>query len=133
MISEAKIYLDHLKQNNIATFLGSHAQMPYGIIGTRGKKIISFSLLCRETQLNPDHINQHNDVYIHGAIQNILIAKKIIPDWTCRFYIDNSVPPDIIDKMSKMGKCEKCYARADTAQQFSVTRPKSRAPGPPGP
>ena len=39
------------------------------------KKIISFSLWCRETQLNPDHINQHKDVYIHGAIQNILIAK----------------------------------------------------------
>ena len=46
---QAKIFLDHLKQNNKATFLGSHAHMPYGIIGTKDKKIISFS---RDTQFN---------------------------------------------------------------------------------
>lgn len=68
-----------------------------------GKRVISFSLWCRETQLNPHHINQHKDVYTAGAIQNTVLAKVFYPDWICRFYIDKSVPKNIVDKLLENG------------------------------
>ena len=68
-----------------------------------GKRVISFSLWCRETQLNPHHINQHKDVYTTGAIQNTVLAKVFYPDWICRFYIDKSVPKDIVDRLVENG------------------------------
>ena len=64
------------------------------------KKIISFSLWCQESQLNPHHINQHKDVYTHGAIQNSILCKKHFPEWTCRFYINNTVPQNIVDTLT---------------------------------
>lgn len=49
------------------------------------KKIIAFSLFG------------DNPYYLEPAILNCLIQKKLLPDWVCRFYIDNSVP-DFIKK-----------------------------------
>jgi len=70
-----KIYLDHLKQNNIVTFLGSHALMPYGVVGTKGKKIISFS---RDTKFNAI-ISQHKKKFIGYIYSGIsLMNKKIL-------------------------------------------------------
>ena len=67
------------------------------------KNIISFSLWCRETQLNPAHCNQHKDVYTYGAIQNTLLAKEFFPGWICRFYVDNTVPDNIIHELEQNG------------------------------
>lgn len=79
------------------------------------KKVISFSLWG------------DSKTYTHGALKNVILAKIIYPEWTCRFYIpkENSimtsdmnplthskksnerhitnVPQDIIDKLQKHG------------------------------
>ena len=55
------------------------------------KKIISFSLWG------------DNPKYTVGAIENAKLAKTIYPDWTCRFYIDNTVPKEIINLMKQRG------------------------------
>lgn len=56
------------------------------------KNVISFSLWG------------YNPRYTHGAIHNIDLAKKLYPDWICRFYIDpNDSPPDIVQKIIESG------------------------------
>lgn len=55
------------------------------------KKVISFSLWGS------------NPKYTIGAIKNIEFAKQLLPEWICRFYVDNSVPEDIILKMKNGG------------------------------
>ena len=39
--------------------------------------------------------------YTVGAIKNADLAKEIYPDWTCRFYIGQSTPADIIETLKK--------------------------------
>jgi len=51
-------------------------------------KIISFSLWG------------NNPKYTVGAIKNAELAKKIYPEWRCRFYIANDVPYSIIMNLS---------------------------------
>lgn len=51
------------------------------------KKIISFSLWGQ------------NPRYTIGALKNQELAKVIYPDWICRFYIGDNVPPDIMKKL----------------------------------
>jgi hypothetical protein len=53
------------------------------------KKIISFSLWGT------------NPKYTIGAIKNVDIAKQLMPDWKCRFYIDNTVPEEIVNKLKE--------------------------------
>jgi hypothetical protein len=48
-------------------------------------KIISFSLW------------NSLPIYCQGAIENVKLQKTIYPDWKCRFYVDNSVPQNILD------------------------------------
>lgn len=43
-------------------------------------KIISFSVWGQDPR------------YLQGALRNIEEARRVYPDWKCRFYIDNSVP-----------------------------------------
>jgi hypothetical protein len=45
-------------------------------------KIISFSLWGNKP------------MYTVGAVENIKLSKIIYPDWTCRFYVDNTVPQE---------------------------------------
>lgn len=51
------------------------------------KKIISFSVWGS------------NPKYAEAAYQNLLLQPKIYPGWTCRFYIDESVPLSVINKL----------------------------------
>ena len=51
------------------------------------KKIISFSLWGQ------------NPRYTIGAIKNLDLAKVIYPDWTCRFYVGDDVPQNILNKL----------------------------------
>lgn len=41
--------------------------------------------------------------YTEGAVQNVLLANIVYPNWTCRFYVDNSVPKKITDELLELG------------------------------
>ena len=41
--------------------------------------------------------------YCEVAISNVQLAKEIYPEWTCRFYVDDSVPQNIIDRLTQHG------------------------------
>lgn len=51
-------------------------------------KIISFALWGNKPK------------YTKGALENIECQKKYYPDWTCRFYVDKTVPDDLIVTLS---------------------------------
>ena len=53
------------------------------------KKIISFSVWGS------------NPKYAEAAYQNLLLQPEIYPDWTCRFYIDETVPSNVRTKLEK--------------------------------
>tara|TARA_Y100000389_G_scaffold190994_1_gene216479 strand:+ start:34 stop:1029 length:996 start_codon:yes stop_codon:yes gene_type:complete len=44
-----------------------------------------------------------NPKYTEGAVQNVLLANIVYPNWTCRFYVDNSVPKKITDELLELG------------------------------
>src|SRR5690606_19196721 len=58
-----------------------------------GKNVISFSLWGNRPR------------YLRGALQHALRAPTIYPDYVCRFYLDSSVPPDLVDGLDAAG-CE---------------------------
>lgn len=58
---------------------------------TPQKNIISFSLWGNRQR------------YLRGAVRNALLAPDIYPSWTCRFYLDDSVPKDIQDLLGELG------------------------------
>ena len=67
---------------------------PLNIKMRPGKKVISFSLWGNEPS------------YCMGAIKNAKIAQKIFKDWTCRFYVSNSVPTPIIETLQSFKNTE---------------------------
>jgi len=56
-------------------------------------KIISFSIWG------------NNPKYLNGGLLNIPLQKQFYPDWTCRFYVDNTVPHEFVDQAIENG-CE---------------------------
>jgi protein O-GlcNAc transferase len=58
------------------------------------KKVISFCLWGSNLK------------YCVGAIKNAILAKKIYPDWTCRFYCSSCVPSDIIQQLREFENVE---------------------------
>lgn len=56
-------------------------------------KIISFSLWGK------------NPKYLNGALLNIPLQKQYYPDWTCRFYVDETVPHTFVEQAIEQG-CE---------------------------
>lgn len=52
------------------------------------KKIISFAIWGK------------NPKYTLSAFKNIELAKEIYPGWTCRFYVDESVPQEIREQLT---------------------------------
>lgn len=55
------------------------------------KKVISFCLWGQDEK------------YLHGAIRNMELAKQLYPDYICAFYVDESVPVDILDILDQLG------------------------------
>jgi len=51
------------------------------------KKIISFAIWGK------------NPKYTLSALKNVDLANEIYPGWTCRFYVDDTVPIDLINKL----------------------------------
>lgn len=56
-------------------------------------KIISFSLWGK------------NPKYLNGALMNVPLQKQYYPDWTCRFYVDETVPHTFVEQVIEQG-CE---------------------------
>ena len=51
------------------------------------KRIISFCIYGSDPK------------YADAAILNVELQPTIYPGWTCRFYLDDSVPINVIDKL----------------------------------
>jgi hypothetical protein len=47
--------------------------------------------------------------YTVGAIKNALLAEKYFPGWICRYYYDNTVPNQIIEKLKSLNNTELIY------------------------
>lgn len=56
-----------------------------------GKRIISFSLFGTRSK------------YIEPAILNTQVAPALFPNWICRFYVDDSVPEQAIQRLKSNG------------------------------
>lgn len=41
--------------------------------------------------------------YVEGALANARLAKVLYPGWTCRIYVDDSVPPSALDALREAG------------------------------
>lgn len=54
------------------------------------KKVISFSLWGNLS------------IYCKGAIENAKLQKQLYPDWVCRFYIDHTVPLEVINELNSL-------------------------------
>jgi hypothetical protein len=61
------------------------------------KKIIAFTLWG------------DNKCYNYGALENALVAKKLYPDFICRFYIGQNVILDVINKLKDLDNVEIVY------------------------
>jgi protein O-GlcNAc transferase len=65
------------------------------------KKVISYSLWGQ------------NPLYTINAIKNCEIAMELFPDWICRFYLNTSVPQNIISHLQKQKNSELVYMNGD--------------------
>jgi tetratricopeptide (TPR) repeat protein len=74
---------------------------------TRERNIIAFSLFGGDSK------------YCEPAVLNVLEQPNIYPHWVCRFYVDGSVPENVIDRL-----------RAGGAQIVQVQGPAVQWPGP---
>jgi hypothetical protein len=55
------------------------------------KNVISFSLYG------------DREIYSVGALKNAVLQKSIYPEWICRFYVDDKVPKETINKLKNLG------------------------------
>lgn len=53
--------------------------------------------------------------YCVGAIKNAKIAHKLLPDWTCRFFINHTVPFMYIEQLTKLPNVEISHVGDDQA------------------
>lgn len=61
------------------------------MVGETLKNVISYSLYGID------------DTYLKGALANSILAKEIFPGWVTRYYVDDTVPKEIISELSKSG------------------------------
>jgi len=66
-------------------------------------KYVVFSLWCQKDIMDPGNKYQSGNMYCQGALRNMELANEIYPGWKFRFYIDNSVPVEIIDELISKG------------------------------
>lgn len=67
------------------------------------RKIISYSLWCSDIKLCPNKINENKNMYCNGAIRNIELKESVYKDWEFRYYINNTVPYDVRQKLLSLG------------------------------
>lgn len=79
-----------LSLNDTQDFLEIHTK-PEPIGNDKTKNIISFSIYGDSPR------------YCETAILNTIEAKNLYPNWTCRFYVDHSVPQEVLDRLVANG------------------------------
>jgi Flp pilus assembly protein TadD len=52
--------------------------------------------------------------YVEGAVANARLAPVFYPGWTCRIYLDDSVPPSTVDTLRQAGAQIVVMQRADS-------------------
>jgi tetratricopeptide (TPR) repeat protein len=82
-----------------------------------GRNVISFSLWGTAP------------FYGYGAMINLVLARTIYPDWTCRFYVDAAVPRACVDFLADNGgdvrRIEDEYPGVGLFQRFLVMNDRS--------
>jgi len=71
--------------------VATQATVPEFDPARRERNIISFSLFGSKAK------------YLQGAVRNAVAAKFIYPEWTCRFYVDESVPEPTAERLRAEG------------------------------
>lgn len=79
-----------LQENQTAAYPLPSSLAP-GLSRDKRKNIICYSLFGNLPR------------YCETAILNAELAKKIYPEWTCRFYLDDSVPDKIVERLAQEG------------------------------
>lgn len=69
----------------------------------QANKLVVFSLWCQKERMDPGNKSQSGNMYCQGAIKNLELSKEIYPGWKFRYYIDNTVPEEIINKLVSGG------------------------------
>ena len=54
------------------------------------KKVCAFSLFGSEP------------CYLRGALYNVIVGKELYPEWTMRFYVDDTVPREFRDALGSL-------------------------------
>jgi len=75
-----------------------------GGFGMNKKKVISFSLFGDEAK------------YTLGALENARLRSEFYPDWTCRFYVDETVPEKILIELENIPNTEVIYKQLCTGE-----------------
>jgi tetratricopeptide (TPR) repeat protein len=80
--------------------------------GRSGRHVISYSLWGTAP------------FYSYGAMINLVLSRTVYPGWTCRFYVDATVPRACVDFLAKNGgeifSIEKEYPGVGLFQRFLV-------------
>ena len=68
------------------------------------KQIVAYSLWCQDKPMD-GYTYQTHTMYCNGAIRNVEIQKEkgIYKDWTFRYYINNTVPKEVKDRLIALG------------------------------
>lgn len=74
------------------------------------KKVIAFSLWGA------------NPKYTTGAIKNADLAPTVYPDWICRFYVDQTVPSEVVDNLKARSHVEVIQLGGDRGWKMSFVR-----------
>lgn len=66
-------------------------ELPSLSLKKEGKNIIAFSLFGDKA------------MYLENAVLNSELVNEIYPNWICRFYVDNTVPSSVIERLKHNG------------------------------
>ena len=80
-----KIPCENPTENNLKNSFGKD----YDNEGDNRKSVISYSLYGNSPK------------YCEVAILNVKLAKSIYPEWKCRFYVDKTVPEEVISRLKQ--------------------------------
>lgn len=62
-----------------------------------------FDPLARERNIIAFSLFGDNPRYTDGAIRNVVAAQLIYPEWSCRFYVDDTVPKAVVRRIEREG------------------------------
>jgi hypothetical protein len=72
--------------------------------GQAGRHVIAFSLFGDKPR------------YCETALLNVQVAQQLLPQWTCRFYVDNTVPEAVRHRLQQSGAQVQCVSEADRTE-----------------